>query len=902
MSYGSSGHTELKASIDEHDGGDHSHHSSPQDSTFQYSHGLTTAEADTIRARVGPNELPEKVVPRWYTFMSLLWQPMPVMIWIAALIEAVIENYTDMAILLFIQFANAGISFYETTKAEDAVAKLKESLKPKTDVRRDGRFIEIDAVNLVPGDLVKLVSGGNIPADCRINEGSIEVDESQLNGESMPRSAARHDIVMMGSIVSRGECEATVEFTGADTLFGKTASLLQSDGEFSNLQNLLINIMIVLVLLSLTLCSIVFVYLIQLTDVESALAFVVILLVASIPLAIEIVTTTTLALGSHELSDHGAIVKRLSCIEDMAGMTILCSDKTGTLTMNVMVIQPYTPVYRQGETQYSLLRYAAMAAKWKDPPKDALDRLVLGTVDMKSMDSVEQLAFLPFDSTIKRTEGTVRDLTTGKTFKTTKGLPAIILKLVPKTSTSVHDIVRKEVDSLADRGIRSIAIAQTNDNDEWEFLGLLTFLDPPRHDTMVTIAQAHAFGVAVKMITGDHLNTARETARVLEMGTEVYTGDDLPLLDPDTKKKPEDLSARYGAAFLRADVFAQVFPEHKYLIVECLREMGYKVGMTGDGVNDAPALKRADVGVAVSGSTDAAKAAADIVLTEEGLSTIVRGLLISRCIFKRIQNFITYRIAATMQLIFFFFIAVFAFDPSDYQPANNPDPEDWPTFFHMPVLMLMLITVLNDGALISIAYDNVTPSPRPEKWNLPALFFVGGLVLGGIACLSALIFLWMVLDSWNDSGVFQTVGLPGLSYGQITTAIYLNISVTDFLTLFSARTGDRFFWEQGPAPVLLAAAMFALSASTILACVWPPSYPDGVYTLGLARRAPYELPVYIWMYCVFWWIVQDVAKVLAFRFLRAYNIFSINDETHLLLNQSKQDQAASSSSSASNRV
>jgi H+-transporting ATPase len=258
----------------------------------------------------------------------------------------------------------------------------------------------------------------------------------------------------------------------------------------------------------------------------------------------------------------------------------------------------------------------------------------------------------------------------------------------------------------------------------------------------------------------------------------------------------------------------------------------------------------------VSGSTDAAKAASDLILTEEGLSTIIRGIKISRAIFCRIRNFFLYRIAATLQLILFFFIAVFVFTPSEYEPTNSPDDSSWPDFFHLPVIMLMLITLLNDGALITIAYDNVTPSELPEKWNLRLLFFIGGFVLGGIACLSSLLFLWIVLDSWSSNGIFQTFGIAGLSYGQITTAVYLNISVTDFLTLFSARTGPKHFWEIYPATILFAAGAFSLILSTVFACMWPAYYPDDVYTLGLARREPYLLPVYIWLYCLVTWFIQ----------------------------------------------
>merc|ERR1711871_651103 len=302
------------------------------------------------------------------------------------------------------------------------------------------------------------------------------------------------------------------------------------------------------------------------------------------------------------------------------------------------------------------------------PARDALDTLVLTAVDMKSLDGVEQTDFLPFDPVVKRTEGTV--IEKGKKFKVTKGAPHVLLKLVG--DKAMEERVLKDVEGFGSRGIRCMAIAKTVDSglSDWKFLGLLTFLDPPRPDTAKTIQDAEDYGVKVKMITGDHLLIARETAKALRMGTLIVDSSGLPLLDPETKKKPANLSQRYGDLCLAVDGFAQVFPEHKYLIVECLRELGYKTGMTGDGVNDAPALKRADVGIAVAGATDAARAAADIILTEEGLSTIISGIVIARKIFVRIRNFIIYRVAATLQLLFFFFISVFAFQPDQFMPED----------------------------------------------------------------------------------------------------------------------------------------------------------------------------------------------------------------------------------------
>jgi H+-transporting ATPase len=303
--------------------------------------------------------------------------------------------------------------------------------------------------------------------------------------------------------------------------------------------------------------------------------------------------------------------------------------------------------------------------------------------------------------------------------------------------------------------------------------------------------------------------------------------------------------------------------------------------MTGDGVNDAPALKRADIGIAVAGATDAARAAADIILTEEGLGTIIHGIIMAREIFSRMSNFITYRISATLQLLLFFFIAVFAFPPVEYQ--QPPGAEPFPDFFHMPVLMLMLITLLNDGTLITIAYDYAKASQTPNKWNLRVLF-TASTVLGVVSCLSSLILLHFLLDSWNANGFFQKLGLNGVQYGQIITAIYLKVSVSDFLTLFSARTSEYFFWHVAPAPLLFAGGLIALTTSSLVAVFWPESTPDDIPTEGL--RNDMGLFVFVWLYCIIWWFIQDLAKVLAYKFMYSTNYCNINATGIVILPES----------------
>ncbi|KAJ9446732.1 Cation transporter/ATPase [Diplonema papillatum] len=856
--------------------------------------GLTSTEATARLEKYGRNELPEKITPGWKIFLKGLWGPMAIALWVAIVIEFALQNWPDAAILLGIQLGNATIGWYETTKAGDAVAALKGALKPIATVFRDGKWQEIDTALVVPGDKVKLAAGSAVAADSTINAEpgkdyvpQVDIDEAALTGESLPvtMTPGTH-MAKMGSNVVRGEVSGTVQYTGAETVFGKTALLLQSvEADLGNIHYVLMKIMYGLTGVSLILCVIVFIYLLahEGESFKMTIEFTVVLLVVSIPIAIEIVVTTTLALGSKELSNKKVIVTRLAAIEMMAGVNMLCSDKTGTLTQNKMQIQQNCPTFLEGEDLKSTLVYSALAAKWREPPRDALDTMVLGSADLELCDTYTQLDYKPFDPRIKRTEATLTG-PDGARFKVTKGAPNIVLDLCVNKA-EIEDRLNTIITELGTRGIRCLAVAKTFETDnDWKMIGVLTFLDPPRPDTKATIAEARKYGVGVKMITGDHLLIAKEMGRMLDLGDAIETAENLPQFPAsgDPKDIPNTLAEEYGEFIASLDGFAQVQPEHKYLIVETLRQGGFVVAMTGDGVNDAPALKRADVGIAVDGSTDAARAAADMVLTEPGLSVIVDAMLIARGVFQRMQSFLTYRIAATLQLVFFFFIAVFALSPSDYN-AVVAGHEDETRFFHFPVLMFMLITLLNDGTLMAIGYDNVRPRKLPQKWNLPVMFSISA-VLASVACLSSLLLLWMALDSVKDysNSVFHAVGLPAQDYQHIVTMIYLKVSISDFLTLFSARTQSSPFFSYRPSLVLFVGAILSLTISTVVAAVWPDSSPDNIPCIGLSRLSDGQtestaqrlMPLYIWLYCIFWWLVQDACKVGWCALMKKYDILS----------------------------
>ena len=571
--------------------------------------GLSQAEAVKRLAQYGPNEIKEKKDNLLLKFLSYFWGPIPWMIEGAVILSGVVKHWLDFFVILFLLFSNALVAFWEEHQAGNEIAALRAKLATTARVLRDGKWATPKVSELVPGDVIRLRLGDIVPADARLLAGDpVQVDQSALTGESLPATRKPGEAVFSGSIIKRGETDAMVYATGTHTYFGKTAELVQDAHTVSHFQRAVLKIGNYLIVLAVALVAvIVAVALFRHDPTLSTLEFALVLLVAAIPVAMPTVLSVTMAVGARLLAKKQAIVTKLSAIEELAGVDVLCSDKTGTLTQNKLKLGD--PFCIGGTAVDQIILDAALASRAED--KDTIDLAVIaGVKDDKELKKYQILHFQPFDPVHKRTEATVKGAD-GKQFKVAKGAPQVILQIATNLA-EVKPAVEKAVNDFAARGcLRSLGVARADQDDKWQFVGVLPMSDPPREQAKATIASAVQMGVKVKMVTGDQLAIAKEMSHELGMGTNIL---DATVLRDKQKK------AETAASIEKADGFAQVFPEDKYNIVDVLQKNGHIVGMTGDGVNDAPALKQANCGIAVSGATDAARAAADIVLLAPGLA------------------------------------------------------------------------------------------------------------------------------------------------------------------------------------------------------------------------------------------------------------------------------------------
>ena len=777
------------------------------------SNGLTQAEAKKRLAQYGPNEIEEKKTNLFLKFLSYFWGPIPWMIEAAVILSAVARHWPDFGIIFILLLANAMVGFFEEREAGNAIAALKANLAIKARVKRDGKWVTPAARELVPGDIIRLRLGDIVPADARLLEGDpVEVDQSALTGESLPATRKPGEAVFSGSIIRRGEIGALVYATGTNTYFGKTAQLVQEAHSVSHFQKAVLKIGNYLIILAVALVVVIIGVAIYRGDpILTTLQFALVLTVAAIPVAMPTVLSVTMAVGARLLAKKKAIVSKLVAIEELAGVDVLCADKTGTLTQNKLTLGD--PFCLDDITADQVILYGALSSRAEN--NDTIDLAVLGGIkDEDAMKGYKVTHFQPFDPVHKRTEATVKG-PDGKEFKVTKGAPQVIIELSENVG-KMKSAIDKAVNDFAERGFRSLGVAKAGGEGKWQFVGILPLFDPPREDARKTIATAYAMGVKIKMVTGDALAIAQETAKKLDMGSNILDASSLG----DSKKKETILIAK---SIEDADGFAQVFPEHKYHIVDVLQKRGHIVGMTGDGVNDAPALKKADCGIAVSGATDAARAAAAIVLLTPGLSVIIDAIKESRRIFQRMNSYAIYRIAETLRVLLFMTLAILVFN-----------------FYPVTAVMIVMLALLNDGAILSIAYDNVHYKNQPEAWNMRMVLGIS-TVLGIIGVVSAFGLFYLAERVFHMDRI------------HIQTLMYLKLSVAGHLTIFLTRTRGP-FWSIRPARILWVAVLGTQIIATLIA----------VYGLFMTPLG-WGWALFVWGYALTWFLVNDRVKLLAYR-------------------------------------
>jgi len=799
--------------------------------------GLSSDEAKRRLAQYGPNALEDRRESKWHKLLSYFWGPLPFLIEAAAVISALRRDWPDFFVVAGLLLYNAAVGFWQDDKAANALAALKKGLAPRARVLRDNKWDTCDAASLVPGDVVSIAAGQIVPADLILIDGKyLSCDQASLTGESLPVAKKVGDRAYSGSIAKQGAMTGLVIATGAKTFFGRTAKLVGSAGAVSHSQRAVTQVGDFLLLLAFILATI-------LVGVEcyrrltvmdawswdefgSIAQYVLVLLIASIPVALPAVMSVTMAIGAYALSLKKAIVSRLSAIEELAGVDVLCSDKTGTLTMNQLTVAAEIP-FGSFKADDVLLDAALATQKSSE---DAIDVAILSAAGARAdIEHAKQTDFVPFNPVDKRTLATVVD-PSGKTRHYAKGAPQAISGLAKPDADVLHRY-ESAVAELAGKGYRALGVAQSDDGKNWEIVGLVSLMDPPRPDAKSTIAAAKALGLNVKMVTGDDVAIGDQIAAQLGIGSHLLVASDV-FKDGGTSGTVSDAVMD---AVERADGFGRVFPEHKYEIVKTLQARGHIVGMTGDGVNDAPALKQADCGIAVSGATDAARSAAALILTAPGLSTIINAIGVSRQIFDRIESYVYYRVAMTLDIMILVVASIVLFQ---FQPIT--------------AIMIVALALLDDIPIMTIAYDNVPTAERPVRWNMQHILLFASIM--GLLSVAETFGLLLIGMRWVAD--VQLQGMIELDSAQLQTVMFLQLAVGGHLLLFVVRTKRSLFQPPYPS-VRLFWAIVATQVVAVAICL-----------LGTGVSAiPPAAIVAVWIYCLIWMVMLDALKLVCWHFI-----------------------------------
>ena len=839
--------------------------------------GLSSEEAAERLKKYGSNTIEEKEESWLHRLFKRFWGPIPWMIEVAAILSAMVQHWEDFTIIMILLLVNAIVDFYQESKALNAIAVLKKKLARKAIVLRDGQWKEIDAKEIVPDDIIKVKIGDVVPADAKLLKSGefLLVDQSALTGESLPVDKKSGDTLYANAIIKQGEMPAKVLSTGKNTYFGKTVGLVAKAQleERSHFQEMVIKVGNFLIILTLIMIGIIIYHGIETHQpIVELLIFALVLTISAIPVAMPAVLTVTMAIGAQVLAAKEAIVSRLAAIEEVAGMDILCSDKTGTLTQNKMSLAE--PYIINKYTAEDLMVFAALASKEEN--SDPIEKPIFDYIDehkLRSRIEGQKLKkFLPFDPVHKRTEGVYEK--DDCDFVVTKGAPQVIIEQSDDKEFDKKAIYA-QVESFAEKGFRTLGVAHRKcEEDSYHFVGLIPLFDPPREDSKEAIAEANDKGIDVKMVTGDNIAVAKYIAGLLNIGDKIedvrslkgesieeylylskvlskaITETIVPNVDKEQveatvndimKKVQRELynmpvpkgavkkhESEIVALIEQADGFAQVYPEDKFFIVDELQKADHIVGMTGDGVNDAPALKKADCGIAVSGATDAARAAADIVLMAPGLIVIIDAIKEARQIFERMKSYTIFRIAETIRVIIFMTLAIVIYD-----------------FYPITALMIIILALLNDIPIMTIAYDNTKVREKPVRWDMKEVFILASW-LGLAGVISSFALFWILIS------------LMHLPLDFVQSAFFAKLVIAGHGTIYNTRIDDWFWKRPWPSWTLFNATFFSRVGGTIIA----------VYGFGLMEPIGWEWAIWMWVYALTWFVFNDAVKMAVLRYYR----------------------------------
>ena len=721
--------------------------------------GLSTEEAQKRLQKYGLNSLPEETHHPFIGFLHKFWAPVPWMLEIIILLEIILGKFAEAWVIAVLVLFNAVLSYFQEDKARNALRLLRNRLNVQARALRDGEWRLLPAQELVPEDIIRIRMGDIVPADAKLLDGHVLIDQSAMTGESLPVEPSLGEAAYAGSIVKHGEAYAKVISTGKNTYYGKTAEIMRSAKTPSHLQKTIFSIVKYLVVFDIVLVISVFAYsLYQGIPLSEIIPFSLLLLVASVPVALPATYALSTALGSIELAKAGVLVTRLSAIEEAAAMNILCVDKTGTITQNslkVSALRSYPPYIDD-----DLLCLASMACE--EASQDPLDLAILKANEghRSVFSAAKRLQFTPFDPDRKCSESTVHY--EGQDLQVLKGAPLELLKMVDENCD-----VSKDLEMLASDGSRTLAII-FGVKSNFKLVGLIALQDPPRVTSKRAIKEIQDLGVRVIMMTGDSSATARSIAVKVGIGSKTISRDDIQQL---SKEK-----------IVACDIISGIFPEDKFHIIQFLQNEGYICGMTGDGVNDAPALKKAEAGIAVSNATDVAKAAASLVLTNPGLKDIVEAIKTSRRIYQRMLTYTMNKIIKTLEISVLLGIGLVI--------TNN---------FIISQLLIVILLFANDFVTMSISTDKVSFSQKPDKWDIKRLAFVGGVFAAFTLGLS-----FFVLFTANQ--------FLHLSILELRTLIFLTLVFTGQATVYLVRE-RKHFWHSMPSSWMIVCSLVDIRAS-----------------------------------------------------------------------------------------